>query len=624
MGMYITVILLTAVLFLTMILMLAVKPRFAGRMTGAFLVIAGLGGLFFYGYGFSEVCGNLPEAVIRALLGVCGMFVAKMDLSSISAAPLMQYTWAKLLFWIVHLLALYSTASAAITTVGAEALRKLRLWLARWGKLNLIYGVSPESIDLGRKLIAGKEGSVVFVDGKPDPGAAAAIAKIGCVLRSDESALKADGRFLRAVGGTRKNRKITLYAMDAQETENLRYATDLLASLKACGAGAEQTGLVIRGREESSASSLQVLGSRYGYGFVTVFREEGLAARLLIRQYPPCDAISFDADGRAKEDFEAVLIGFGQTGQAVLRNLVMNGQFEGSTFRAAVFSPNCNAVNGYFSRSFPQVLEHYDISFHPHDGRSTELYDHLLRRGERIRYLVISVGSEGLNQEIAGELSAFFGKMGWKIPIYLCSHQGVREYSADASRGQFHGLYRPEVLSMGGIDRMAMVVNHHYQGDSDRGALAEWMDCDYFSRMSCRATADFIPAVLRMAGKTEAQALSGGWSFTPEQLENLSRTEHLRWCAFHYCMGFRPMSREEYDRRAELHQQQKAMGIPNPIRIGKDMEKRTHACLVDWEELEELSRRESAIMGKPVNYWSLDSENVLVLPKLLQAAKNEV
>ena len=206
MGIYITVILITALLFVGMILLLAAKPRFAGKITGTFLVIAALGGLFFYGYGFSVVCDSLPQAIIRALLGVCGMFVAKMDLNSIIAAPLMQNTSVQFLFWFVHLLALYSTASAAITTIGAEALRKLRLWLARWGSLNLIYGLNTESLELGKKLVSGKLGAVVFVDATPDTGLAGAVSKIGCVIRSDKSALNAAAQFLRTMGGHRKNR----------------------------------------------------------------------------------------------------------------------------------------------------------------------------------------------------------------------------------------------------------------------------------------------------------------------------------------------------------------------------------------------------------------------------------
>lgn len=168
------------------------------------------------------------------------------------------------------------------------------------------------------------------------------------------------------------------------------------------------------------------------------------------------------------------------------------------------------------------------------------------------------------------------------------------------------------------MDALAMLVNSQYCHDDSKTPLQHWLRCDYFSRMSCRAMADFIPAMLKIAGKTEEQVLKSGWELSSEQLENLSRTEHERWCAFHYCMGFTPMGEEAYTQRAQIYCRQLAAG-EKPLRIGKDMEERTHACLVSWEELDALSERESRITGKPVNYREMDAENVLMVPQLLRA-----
>lgn len=618
------VIVLTLILFLAMILLLAAKPKYSGRITSTFIVIAGVGGLFFYGYGFAATTGDFWLSTIRALLAVCGMYVGKMDLGSISAAPLMQYSWMQLLFWIVHLLALYATASAAITTVGAEALRKLRLWLARRGRLDLIYGVSDDTLDLGKKILQQKKGAVVFIDSKAEPANAAAIAKAGCVLRSDDSAIRADAAFLKAIGACRKGRRINVYAMESTATDSLRYAQRLLKTMESCGITPDQTSLVIRAQENSAAASLQVLGNQYGYGTVTVVQEASLAARTLIRNYPPCDHICFDENGRATEDFEALIIGFGHVGQSVLRQLVMNGQFEGSNFRAAVFSPDCHAVRGHFSRSFAQVLNHYDISFHAFDARSEQLYDYLAERGERLKYLTICAGSDKLNLEIAEDITDYLQNMRLNIPVFQCSHRGVKYFNAPDKEGKLHSLYRPEVLSMKKMDKLAMLVNDRYQSDREKTPWQHWLNCDYFSRMSCRATADFIPAMLRMAGKTAQQVREEGWELTREQLENMSRTEHLRWCAFHFCMGFAPMTAEEYDAREAKYLQQVAAG-EKPLRVGKNMQDRTHACLIGWEELDALSQRESRLTGKELDYKAMDADNVRLIPELLQAqGKSEV
>ena len=165
-----------------------------------------------------------------------------------------------------------------------------------------------------------------------------------------------------------------------------------------------------------------------------------------------------------------------------------------------------------------------------------------------------------------------------------------------------------------------MLVNSQYQHDDGRTPLQHWLCCDYFSRMSCRATADFLPAMLKMAGKTREQILESGWELTPEQKENLSRTEHLRWCAFHYCMGFAPMTEEEYQARTREYCRQIAAG-EKPLRIGKNMVNRTHACLISWEELDGLSAAETCITGKAVDYKAMDTENVMLIPELLRKDK---
>lgn len=615
----ILVILLTLFLFLAMILLLAAKPRYAGRLTRIFIVVAGLGGLFFYGYGFGSTVDDFWLATIRSLLAVCGMYVGKMDLGSISAAPLMQHNYMQLLFWIVHLLALYATASTAITTVGAEALRKLRLWLARRGTLHLIYGVSDDTLALGRVILQQKQGSVVFVDAKADPANAVAIAKAGCVLRSDGSALRADSAFIKSIGARRRNRRIHVYALERLSADNLCYAQQLLNTLKENGITVDQTSLVIRAGENTDAT-LQALGDRYGYGSVTVVQTASLAARALIQNFPPCDYISFDENGRAGEDFEALIVGFGHIGQNVLRHLVMNGQFEGSHFRAAVFAPNCNAVKGHFSKSYPQVLQRYQISFHNFDARSEEFYDYLAERSSALKYIAICTGKEDMNLEIAENLADYLQNVSLNIPIFLCDHRCVQHFNRHDPQNSRFSLFRPEVLSLEDMDDLALLVNSHYQNDPGKTPKEHWLHCDSFSRMSCRATADFVPAVLRMAGLTEAQVAQDGWNLTEAQLETMSRTEHLRWCAFHFCMGFSPMTPEEYDNRAATYCRQIEDG-QKPLHIGKNMQARTHACLIDWEALDELSLRESKLTGRKIDYKSLDAENIRLIPQLLQSRK---
>ena len=168
-----------------------------------------------------------------------------------------------------------------------------------------------------------------------------------------------------------------------------------------------------------------------------------------------------------------------------------------------------------------------------------------------------------------------------------------------------------------------MQVHHIYCGGdgSGRTPRENWQRCDYFSRQSSRTCADFYPAVLRASGKTEEEVLSGGWPPPEDVMENLSVTEHLRWCAFQYVMGYAPMPPEVWRERAERYRREAAGGGEPAFRIGKDEKKRLQACLIPWEKLDDLSRRENEITGGCVDYKQMDRSNVLMLSRVLAARR---
>lgn len=616
MNVVLTAIIQTGAIILAIVLFMSVKPQFSIQLSGIASVVAGVGGLLMYGYGFSMTLDSLLLASIRIILSVAGMFLGSVDFDSISQAPLFQYTWIQTLFWFLHLLAFYATVSAALSTFGVKLLRRLQILFSWWEDLHLIYGVQEKTVEFGKALLKNKPGCLVYITENPTDEHKNTILELGGVLRSDEEALAASEKFLRSIGAVRGKRKIFLYALSEDSQSNLQYAEALLASLKKANVYQEQTSLVIHSREDSPASTLQALDNRYGYGFVTVYQDADLTARMLIKTYPPCNFMTFDKDGRAEQDFEALLIGFGRIGQAVLKNLIMNGQFVGSHFHAAVVSPDCDFVNGSFSNLSEGLLKNYDISFHSFDARSSQMYEYLRKKGDKIRYLVLCTGSAKINLELMEEFSLYFERHDWNIPIFQCSYQKILAYDSGKKYVQEHKVYIPEVLNARNIDEMAMVINHYYLGDGRTTPLKDWMYCDYFSRMSSRASADFLDAMLKMAGVSAESLLTHGWNLTENQLTTLSITEHLRWCAFHFCMGFLPMEQEEYDSRAQTYLEQKNSG-QKPLRIGKNMVNRTHACLIPWESLDALSRKEQTITGKPVNYKAMDMENVLIVPKLL-------
>ena len=600
-------------LFLVLLLSLGFQPRFLARIAGILLLVAGVFGTLLYGYGYWSLCGNLPQAVARTLFSVFCMFLGRNEISAISSVPLLSKPLMQIALFLTHLLALYCTASAVVGTIGARLIRTLNLLLLRQGDLNLIFGVSPETCDFAEKLP--RKEKTVFVDHGSGNELESRILHMGSLLLSAEDAKHGAAELLKRLGLRSGKRKLRVYCLDRDAAANLRFAQNLTDALEQRGIQQEQTTLTVILPDGSVSESLQATKSRYGYGSVLAFEREELLSRLMIHSFPPAKTMRFDGRGRAAEDFEALIVGFGRTGQAVLRALLMNGQFCGSRFHATIVARDYERQAGSFFSRFPSLREQYDLSFIDADARSVALYEKIQQTGPALNYVAICTGDEKEAAEIAVEFAGLFERLGIRALILQCGSTRIRKNADFRGPAQSCSVYTPEVLCGSSLDASAMALNHAYHKNDGGSAWEQWMDCDYFSRMSCRASADFSGALLCSAGLDAPpdRPLQGA------VLENLAQTEHLRWCAFHYAMGYRPMQEAVWQARAETWRKQRQAG-ETPLRIGKDTGAKLHACLTDWEALDALSARENAVTGGSADYKQLDRDNVTVLLSLAKTA----
>lgn len=604
---------LTGIIFLAMILNLAMKKENSAKVTGLFITVSAISGLFIYSYGYSIAYpGNIPLAVVRALMAVWGMFVSKNDFSVVSGTPLFSYSGAVLLFWIVHVMAQYATASTVIATIGARVLRRIRLWTACFGKLVVIYGINEDSVFFARQLADREKTNVVFVDEKQPDSLAAAINSLGGVVVSDKNALVPDKAFLRSIGIRKGTKSVDFYLLDSNSKKNIKYAFALKDALQTAEIPPQATNLVMLGEENLYSRPLQAFKNSYGFGNVTVFNRADLVSRLLIRCFPPAATMEFNPDCTAKENFESVIIGFGSIGRAVMQQLVMNGQFAGSDFSLAVFAPDMEDTGGYVTATSRTVTDNYNISFYNYDGRSHKMYDYILSHKDGMNYIVVCTGDEKTNSKIGGEITRYLSVIGSRAQVYLADYSGITCLTDGNMPPETYPVYSADVLCTGRLDAMAALLNHSYCNNS-LTVQENWAECDWFSRMSNRASADFMPSLAISAGK---KLDDRQWNLTDTQLDNLGKTEHMRWMAFHYVMGFEKMPEDVYRQREEQYIREKELYGNGRIRIGKDMSARQHACLIPWEELDALSDRENAVTGGSVDYRLMDKANVLAIPKL--------
>lgn len=610
----VTVVILSTALLLAMVLNLALKPSFSARLTTICMIIAFAGGVFIYGVGFAESTGDIGLSMIRTPFCVIKMFVGINDYGSIEGTSPVGTPFRIVLFWIIHLLAFYSMASAAMFTLGEEALRYLRMILSAKGDLTLIYGINERSIKLGEECRKAGAGSVVFIAENADHDAVTDLNNMGMSVISGPSAVSSDKSVMRRLRAS--HRSINVFAMDAED-KDLFYALGLKDALRENDVSPEKTAITLPGAEDIITSMLQVSADQYGYGYVNVYDSAMLSARALIKVCPPWELVRFSSDGRAQEDFDCAIVGFGRHGQAVLKQLMMNGQFAGSTFHTAVFSPNFENEAGYMKAECASMFENYDIRSFNADGRSIEFYNYVDNRINTLKLIAVCTGNEESDREISDNLMMYLKRRNAEhICVVRCGKDGVRYQETVGSPIITADIYSLEFLSAQKADRDAIIINSTYD-DSDRTDWEKWVACDSFSKMSSRASADFIPAFICAAGLTADEVMEGNWPPDANVLEALGETEHLRWNAFHYVMGYAPMSYEVFDQRADEYRECIAKGMPG-IRLSKDSENRTHACLIPWDELDGLSEKESIITGRKVDYKQYDINNVLIIPEILR------
>lgn len=617
------VIAFSIVFFIVLILCLAVPLRSSRKVLGSIAAVSVLAALIMYGYGYSCLCDmdntyELITCILRTIFDSCRILVGSSNWSEMKDVY-GEYPLWKLVFWLIHLSAMATSASAMIIFLGSTLLKNIKTFLLVTRNITLIFGVSENTLEFGKALEKTGKTAIVYLDPNDETRLHTAIAQTGAIIRSDAEALNGSVRFLRSIGLRPGKRKLFVYALDRSLLANREFAKKLVTSLESRGILPEQTTLTILSSGEETDNPFQAVSGRYGFGSVLSINEPDMVARILIQNYPPYQSMTFDKNGRAEKDFHGIIIGFGQVGQAVLRQLIMNSQFQGSHSKITIFAPDYRKQMGWISHECAAMLNHYDISLFPYDGRSRQFYDYLEENLSSVDHLTICAGNDAINLEIGEQIQNYLLRMKCRIPILMCTRRGVSRMTADEKLDS-HRIYTPDILCPEQIDRMAMVLNQSYK---DHGDMWEnWKKCSYFNRMSSRAAADFYDALLYCAGMTQEDVLAD-WDPKGELLENLAATEHLRWNAFHYCMGFRPMTELEFLERCNVYTAEKSIDPHTEYQIRKDVKNRIHACMIPWEDLDAYASKENAVSHENADYAENDRNNIRDLAKVLRAM-NEI
>jgi len=313
----------------------------------------------------------------------------------------------------------------------------------------------------------------------------------------------------------------------------------------------------------------------------------------------------------------------------------MNGQFMGSNMHAVIIDNDMDNLEDCFERRYPGLKLCCVTEFRKvnvlHKGFFT-----LLDREKNVDYIVAALHSDEMNKQIALDIKHHYERENIKeLPFIAVAelNGSLREIRRNKKReaaqeekqnekifvfGSRDEVYKESVIIRQKADIMAKEVNKVH-------GRKQWHELDWFFQESNRASADFIPTMLKLAGCNEKEAMEKKTLTDDKSLaEILAQTEHLRWNAFHAAMGYRPISIKEMNRRFNECKDKDA-GIRLDF-ARRDSKARLQVCLVSWDELGKINEAywelERLADREPErNFKENDRSIIRNIPKFLEAAK---
>ena len=646
MNIFLATVLIGFFVIICILLMMARGRKTLAKISGVMFTAAMICGFTLYTIGYlpeRAAPGDALQSMLRGIFSTGRMFLVNDDYSYILGQEdkqwLVESIWFQLVFWLSHVLALFVSVSAILSLFGRQLLGTLRLRIGFYKSTYIICcsGDDSRALALCQNIVThdgklsrpDRKRLIILICESVSEETREAVELLGGVALTYHRSEQFDKVLLKSGFAYSQLRIgiLKLFIMPGKETMAYELSKCALSCAQNINIPASRLSLYVLSETEWMSDKLkQAVGTGPKYELF-VFSQAELASRKLVAMMPPYLATRIEG-GKAAGDFTVLILGFGQLGKQVLRRFVMNGQFMGGKMQTVIVDKELDDCFGQFHARYPGITANYEIEKYCMDVRSEMFYGLLDQWKDRINYVVVSLGDDVLNLEIANDLFQHFARSAESysrhIAVGVCDQTLVS--GAENGRMTFFSddrdIFSENVLIREETDRMAKAVSSVYNKcTSHEETNRLWYQSSYLSRESNRAVADFLPTMLSLIGY-EAHNVPSPENFqlTPSQIELLAMTEHLRWNAFHHAMGFTTMSMPEMHQRIKnLKESGQSIDL---CRI--DPEKKQHICLVPWEKLDELSdlyntalREESVSSNR--DFKQNDIDNVQNIPLFTQA-----
>jgi len=587
-------------------------------------------------------------ATLRGTFSTAQMFFLNDDYGSLINEKEIEWLtddkWMLILFWLSHISALALIQGALISLFGRKLIDSFRLCFGPHNEVYIIKGndknalILAENIvtDDGEKKHPDKKRLIVFLseNDKDEKIIHESAARFGGIVQ----ALDRDHDFLYYLNKARLGKRnwprkekkyyIVLMPKDESAPEDARRAAEFANKVDV--KSEDSLNIFVFTSSEWDREKIEEITQAkegkekrriYPYTF-HIINEVDLLIRQMLIKHPPFDCPGLGFSGAvASRDFTVMILGFGTIGQSALLHLVMNGQFVGSRMHAVIIDKNIDDLRDYFLHRYPGLNLCCDMEFKSLDVQSEKFFT-LLNEKNSVDYAVIALCSDEINKQTAMDIRLHYERQDMLLPFIAVSEKNGGSHGKQDEKiftfGCHEDIYKESVIIRDESDRKAKAVNDAYIGPS-------WHELDWLKQESNRASADFIPAMLKLAELSEEEAINKDKLTDDNSIsEILAQTEHLRWMAFYAAMGYIPIAPEEMRIRFKNYPGEKNSKEHLDF-CRMDLKSRVHACLVPWNKLDKVSEiymELERIAGKEPkpNFKDRDRNIIKDIPEFLRKA----
>lgn len=444
-----------------------------------------------------------------------------------------------------------SRFTAPLTTVLTFVYAMLEIFKERWTRMRMrrlrhhvvIIGLGTKGKNLLRESLQKKEKVLVIEKNPLNPNLASLKSSGGFLLIGDAKST----HLLNKAKITHAKSVFLLMQDDNDQVNTCLRIYQLLKESHRGASNALNCLMHLRNQEFLNPMRSHNLVRDVHDGFIlNIFNVYENSARVMFDEHPP-DRSGITID--SKKYVQIIIIGFGQAGEALALQTAYNGHYiNGKKPQVLVVDLKAREKIPDFLERYPTYTDYCDIRLLEHNANSPQFLQHLSQNldnhPDALNTIILCFDNKTHNMLLSLQLENLMidGTYG---PLNIFARtsdnesfasfsQNIKPYGLPSKVSSFPAIIEED------LDKKAKAIHRNYlekrKNEPDfgtRAADAPWKNLSQEYKDSNRKVGDHLGVKMRGIGCeiVSQDDLRPAAIFSPEELYNLSKLEHRRWCA---------------------------------------------------------------------------------------------